>query len=164
MAPDGWCDDGWFYLIEGGEQVRFGATPARPEVIVRALPSMVLVEDDALLFEVGVGKGSLIVSGLNHRRAAGRPENEWLIARLLDHAAAFPQPKAKWPASFLSVVSVAPRAACRAFADWSPTKAKRHVVFVPRRQRPSVRLPTEQAGNRVTWETAPMPKEPRAIA
>ena len=87
MAPDGWCDDGWFHLIEDAQKCVFDEECGPPEIIVRALPSMVRVEDAALLFEVGVGKGSLIVSGLNHRRAAGRPENEWLVARLLDHAA-----------------------------------------------------------------------------
>ena len=107
MAPDGWCDDGWFHLIEGGCKFDLEAAPARPEVLVRALSSLMLPADEALLFEVGVGKGSLIVSGLNHHHAEGRPENEWLIARLLDHAATFPQLKAKWPASFLTVASVA---------------------------------------------------------
>jgi hypothetical protein len=103
MAPDGWCDDGWFYLIEGGRKFVLETAPARPNVIIRALPGMMLVEDDAMLFEVGVGKGTLILSGLNHRRAEGRPENQWLMARLLEYAAGFPQPKAKWPASFVSV-------------------------------------------------------------
>jgi beta-galactosidase len=102
MAPDGWCDDGWFYLLEGARKFVLETAPVRPKVIVRALPSMAMVEDDALLFEVGVGKGSLIVSGLNHQQAGGRPENEWLIARLLEHAATFPQPNAKWPTSFVS--------------------------------------------------------------
>ena len=96
MAPDGWCDDGWFDLIEGGKKYVLEGMPARPNVIIRGLPSMALIEDDALLFEVGVGKGSLIVSGLNHQRAGDRPENQWLLARLLDYAAALPQPKAKW--------------------------------------------------------------------
>jgi hypothetical protein len=115
MAPDGWCDDGWLYLIEGAEKCVLETAPARPNVIVRALPSLALVEDDALLFEVGVEKGSLIVSGLNHRRAPSRPENEWIVARLLDYAATFPQLKVQWPASFLSVVSVAPEGCIAGF-------------------------------------------------
>ena len=76
--------------------------PARPNVLICALTSLALVEDDALLFEVGVGKGSLIVSGLNHQRAQNRPENEWLVASLLDYAAGFPHPPARWPESFFS--------------------------------------------------------------
>jgi hypothetical protein len=104
MAPAGWCDDGWFYLVEGGQKYVLEAAPARPDVIIRALPSMAMLEDEAMLFEVGVDKGCLLVSGLNHRGAADRPENRWLIARLLVHAARFPQPKTRWPASFLAAV------------------------------------------------------------
>jgi hypothetical protein len=101
VAPDSWCDEGWFHLVEGAQKYVLEPAPARPNVIIRALPSILLVEDDALLFEVAVGKGTLTVSGLNHPKAQGRPENEWLIARLLEHAAGFPQPKTRWPASFL---------------------------------------------------------------
>ncbi len=101
MAPDGWCDDGWLYLVEGGRKYSLEGTPARPRVIIRALPTLEKVTDEAMLFEVAVGKGCLIVSGLNHQRAQGRPENQWLLARLLEYAAQFPQPKAQWPAAFL---------------------------------------------------------------
>ena len=102
MAPDGWCDDGWFHLLEGARKFVFDEKSVRPDILVRALPSMVRVEDQAVLFEVGVGKGRLIVSGLNHARAEGRAENEWIVARLIDRAATSTQPKAKWPASFVT--------------------------------------------------------------
>lgn len=110
MAPDGWCDDGWFHLIEGGSKFNLETAPARPEVVIRGLPTLERVEDEALLFEVGIGKGCLTVSGLNHQKAAGRPENDWLVARLLDRAATFPRPKAQWPAAWLSA-SNTPKAA-----------------------------------------------------
>lgn len=160
MVPDGWCDDGWFHLLEGATKCVFDEKYARPEVIIRALPSMVRVEDQAILFEVGVEKGSLIVSGLNHRRAEGRPENEWIIARLLDHAAQFPQPKAKWPASFFSVVSVAPEGCLPGFrrlvtnegedGTWHSFREDNARVLICRQNKP---------GNLLTWETASMPKE-----
>jgi hypothetical protein len=105
IAPDRWCDDGWFHLIEGANKFVLEGKPARPNVIVRALASMAMLEDDALLFEVSIGKGSLIVSGLNHRKAQGRPENEWLLARLLEHAGTMPKTTAQWPVS--SVVTPA---------------------------------------------------------
>ena len=101
MAPDGWCDAGWFTLVDGAVKYVLEGAPARPEVIVRALPSLVLVEDDAMVFAVGVGKGRLIVSGLNHGRAQDRPENEWILARLFDYAVRGEVPKAVWPASQL---------------------------------------------------------------
>ena len=101
MAPDGWCDEGWCHLIDGARKYKLEAAPSRPDVIVRALPTLERVEDAAMLYEVGVGKGCLIISGLNHQGAAGRPENDWLMARLLEHAAEHPRPQAKWPVSFL---------------------------------------------------------------
>jgi hypothetical protein len=85
MAPDGWCDDGWFYLIEGGRKYSFDSLPARPRVVIRALPTLEKVTDEAILFTVRVGKGCLVVSGLNHRQAADRPENQWLLSRLLEY-------------------------------------------------------------------------------
>jgi hypothetical protein len=83
---------------EEGNYVTF----SRPDVVIRALTSMARVEDAALLFEVGVGRGTLVVSGLNHQRAAGRPENAWTIARMVDRAAATERPAARWPKSMLA--------------------------------------------------------------
>ena len=159
VAPDGWCDDGWFHLIEGSNKFNLESKPTRPEVIIRALPGMLVVKDYALLFEVGVGKGTLLVSGLNHRRAKGRPENEWIIARLLEHAARFQQPKAKWPASiFPRVVSVAPDGCIPGFRRlvanegedgiWHSFREDNTRVLVCRQTKP---------GNRIAWETAPVP-------
>ena len=102
MAPDRWCDDGWFFLVHGAMTFNIETAPAGPELIVRALPSMCMVEMEALLFEVGVGKGVLAVSGLNHAAANGRPENDWLIASLLKHLASGPKPESIWPTSFLA--------------------------------------------------------------
>ena len=114
-----------------------------------------------MLFEVSVGKGTLIVSGLNHRRAQGRPENEWLIARLLDRAAQFPRPKAKWPPSFLKVVSVAPEGSHSGFrrlvtnegedGTWHSYREDNTRMLFCRQTRP---------GNQVTWKTSPVPMEP----
>jgi beta-galactosidase len=161
MAPDGWCDDGWFYLVEGAKKYDLQTAPARPNVIVRALPSMLTVEDQALLFEVGIGKGNLVVSGLNHRQAPDQSENQWLVARLLVHAAGFPQPKANWPASFLSIVSIAPQDCVPGFhrlvsnagedQTWYSYREDHARVFVSRQTKP---------GNLVAWETAPVPNEP----
>jgi hypothetical protein len=101
IAPDGWCDEGWFSLLEGASKLVLDKAPSHPDIIVRALPSMVLLEESSLLFEVRIGKGCMIVSGLNHRAAAGTPENTWLLRRLLEHAATQPKPKATWPASYV---------------------------------------------------------------
>lgn len=161
VTPNGWCDDGWFYLIEGAKKFVFGEKFSRPEVIIRALPSLARVEDTALLFEVGVDKGSLIVSGLDHRRAAGRPENEWIIARLIDHAAHFPQPKAKWPASSFSVASVAPEGCLPGFRRLVANEGGEAAWYSYREDNArTLTCRQDKLGNRVTWETSPVPHEP----
>jgi hypothetical protein len=121
---------------------------------------MALIEDDALLFEVGVGKGSLIVSGLNHQRAKGRPENQWLLAQLLDYAATMPQPKVKWPASMLSVVYSAPEGClpgCRRIVvnkgettTWFSYREDHAKSFVCRQN---------DVKRRIVWETVAVPKD-----
>jgi hypothetical protein len=160
MAPDGWCDDGWFHLIEGSKKFDLETAASRPDVLIRALPGMLVVKDYALLFEVGVEEGTLFASGLNHRRAAGRPENEWIVARLLEYAATFPQPRAKWSASLFSVVSVAPEGCVPGFrrlvanegedGTWHSYREDSARVLICRQTKP---------GNRVTWETATVPKD-----
>ena len=159
MAPEGWCDEGWFHLLEGAGKSVLDKAPARPQVIVRALPSMALVEDDALLFEVGVGKGLLIASGFNHQRAHDRPENQWLLARLLDRAANPPRIQANWPASFLAVTYAAPEGSVPGFQTllskgseedtWHSYREDTATVFLCRQNKP---------GNRVAWETCPVPQ------
>ena len=109
MAPDGWCDDGWHALVQDGFQFVLEDAPQRPNVIIRSLPGLAAVEDKAMLFEVGIGEGSLIVSGLNHARATGSPENQWLMARLLEYAAGDSKPAVSWPASALRERALAAR-------------------------------------------------------
>lgn len=101
IASDNWCQKHWFYLIESGKKYNLDEAPCRPEIMIRALPSLCMVQDLGLLFRVGVGQGTLCVSGLNHLEACAYPENAWLLARLLEHVASSPAPKEKWPREFL---------------------------------------------------------------
>jgi len=154
MAPNGWCDEGWSYLLDGAEKHFLETAPARPEVIVRALPTMETVEDSALLYQVAVGKGCLIVSGLNHDYAAGRPENEWLLAQLLAHAASHPEPKAKWPAAFLSAIANRVPGFQRLISGSDP----HHRSVTYRGEQAMFYACTQmKPGNSVTWETTPVP-------
>jgi hypothetical protein len=160
MTPHGWCDDGWFYLLDGAKKFVFDKKFSRPCVIIRALPSLLRVEDSALLFEVGVNKGSLILSGLNHRGAAGRPENEWIIARVLDHAATMPQVKVQWPASFLKVVSVAPEGCIAGFGRLVANEGEDAIWHSYREDNTQVLVCRQtKLGNLVSWQTAPVPKD-----
>ncbi len=153
MAPHSWCDEGWSYLLDGAEKHFLETAPARPEVIIRALPTLELVENSALLYQVGVGKGCLIVSGLNHDYAAGRPENDWLLARLLEHAASHPQPKAHWPAAFLSAADRVPGFHRLVSSNGSQSMS----VTYRGEQAPFYVCTQMKTGNWLTWETAPVP-------
>jgi hypothetical protein len=160
MAPDGWCDAGWFDLIEGAGKCALEKMPARPEVIIRALPSMALVEDDAILFQVGVGKGCLIVSGLNHRHAQGRPESQWLLARLVDHAATMPRPKPRWPASFVACRFAAPEGCLPGFQRLTEHKGEAATWYSYREDHAYASVCRQsEIGNQVTWETVPLPEK-----
>jgi hypothetical protein len=161
VTPNGWCDDGWFYLLEGARKFVFDARFSRPEVIIRALPSLARVEDTALLFEVGVDKGCLIVSGLNHRKAAGRPENQWIVARLLNRAAQFSQPRVKWSASLLAVASIVPKGSLPGFRRLVANEGEETAWYSYREDNTrTLTCRQDKPGNRVTWETAPVPQKP----
>ena len=102
IAPDGWCDIGWHRLIEGSQAVILDNLPAQPEVLVRAIEVHRLCRSKALLFQARLGKGSLIVSGLNLQLGKESwPEAEWLLARMIEHAGSFPMPKGELPLEFL---------------------------------------------------------------
>ena len=53
------------------------------------------------MVEARVGKGSILASGLNHAAAKDSPEGEWLLARMLEHAAGLPRPRSEIPAPFV---------------------------------------------------------------
>ncbi|MBM4038757.1 MAG: hypothetical protein FJ290_09600 [Planctomycetes bacterium] len=117
IAPDGWCDIGWHRLVEGSQAVILDNLPSQPEVLVRAIEVHRLCRSKALLFQAKVGKGSLIVSGLNLSSLVGgaslprgprdgdvpptAPEAEWLLARMVEHAGTLPKPKGELPLDFL---------------------------------------------------------------
>jgi hypothetical protein len=161
MAPEGWCDDGWFHLVEGGRKFVLEGAPARPDVLVRALPSLAAVEDDAMLFEVGIGKGAIIVSGLNHEAARGRPEGQWLMARLLEYAAGQPHPKAAWPAAFLPVPEPPPPGPhLSGFHRLLLNQGEDSVWYSYREDNAKTCICRQSGpGNLVQWETAAVPAD-----
>jgi hypothetical protein len=158
MANDRWCDAAWFNLIEGSTKYVVEGTPAKPNTIIRALPSMMLIEDTALLFEVGVGKGRIIVSGLNHQQAKDRPENQWILARMLDYAETFSQPKTQWPTSLFSLAYDAPEGCLPGFGRLITTKGESTAWFSYREDRAQTYVCRQsEPGHNVTWETTPVP-------
>ncbi|MBN2505088.1 MAG: hypothetical protein JXQ71_00180 [Verrucomicrobia bacterium] len=163
MAPEGWCDAGWFHLVEGARKISLEDLPGRPRVIVRALPSLRAVQDEALLFEVGLGRGALLVSGFNHQKAQGRPENDYLLGRMLAHAATLPRPQARWPLSALPVSEELPLgSALSGFQKLVRNEGEEGVWYTYREDNVTQPICRQtQPGHLVQWDTAPVPSEIR---
>jgi len=165
MAPDGWCDIGWHRLVEGSQAVILDGLPAQPEVLVRALDVHRLCRSKALLFQAKVGKGSILVSGLNLPMGKDSPpEAEWLLARLIAHAGTFPKPKAELPLEFLRqrVAAMAPPEGPFVLGfqklvrnegedgTWHSFREDNARSYVCRQTAP---------GHLIEWETAPVPAD-----
>lgn len=160
-APDGWCDAGWFHLLEGGRKIVLEGFPARPRVIIRGLPSLRAVQDEAILFEVGLGEGAILVSGLNHEQAKGRPENDWLLAQMVAHALTFPRPQTIWPRSALPAVQEPVLDQARSGYQKMVRNEGEEGVWYSYRE-DNVKMPIcrqTQPGHLLEWETAVVPSD-----
>ncbi|MBR6387043.1 MAG: hypothetical protein IKS14_02210 [Thermoguttaceae bacterium] len=102
------CGAAWAPLLDGAVKYNVETKNPRPEIFVRALSSLVLVRDEALLLEVGLGKGKLLVSGLNHAEGQNSPIGNWLLARMIDEAASDAPAKVQWDADSIMPKIVVP--------------------------------------------------------
>ena len=93
LAPEGWIDAGWYELLEGAKGIILDEFEQKPQVIVRGIEDPFYCKDKAFLFEIGYGKGCLIVSGFNHQKAKDMPVNHWLIKKMIDRGLEFPTPE-----------------------------------------------------------------------
>jgi hypothetical protein len=161
MARESWCDASWFHLLEGGRKIGLDQFPVRPHVIIRGLPSLRAVEDEAILFEASVGEGALLVSGLNHQKARGRPENDWVMARLLDYAATFPKPAVRWPLSALPVPQTPlAESALAGYVKAGTNQGEAGLWYSYREDNVKVLVCRQTApGHLVEWETCAVPKD-----
>src|SRR5207249_1259652 len=64
MAAESWCDLQFFTLLEGSKIVLLDEVPAKVRPIVRCIDMPQRFLEKAYLFEVSVGKGKLLTSGL----------------------------------------------------------------------------------------------------
>lgn len=161
MAPDGWCDAGWFRLLNESRGYLLDAFSAQPEVLVRGIEVHYTCRNKAMLFQARVGKGCLIASGFN--LTASAPEVEWLMSRMVAHAATFPTPSAELPAEYLRKLlpemPVLPDGPyVQGFlrmtdegekATWMTYREDQASVYICRQT---------EIGHKVEWETAPVGK------
>ncbi len=181
IAPDGWCDAGWFYLLQGAQTVILDSLPAQPNVLIRALnvhsaPTAFTRELDfdyvwrnkSLLFETGVGKGSWVVSGLNFDNALrhGGPEGPWLLTQLLARAQSLPRPRQSIPlATLRDAVEKSPFTQGPLVSGYARTlKHKGEKVrglSYREIQATGLRIRQEEALHELVWETASVPAASR---
>ena len=162
MAPEGWCDNGWYRLLESGRAFLLDDCPARPDILVRAVDVHNLCREKALLFEMRVGEGSIIISGLNlERTSENAPERAWLKARLLEHAASLPRPKAEWPAAYFEERAVeAPPMTGPFVAGFAASNAEKGQPWPSYREDEAPYFIVRQSAdtNRLEWTSAPVPQ------
>ena len=162
MAPEGWCDAGWRRLIEGCDGYLLDAFPAMPEVLIRGIEVSSVCRNKALLFQAGVGSGSLVVCGLNLDPAY--PEAAWLLSRLLEHAATLPAPDAHLPRMFIEAqIPELPQIEgplVEGFGRLLRNEGEEGTWLSYREARaPYVVCRQTAPGHLVEWETAPAPEE-----
>ncbi|MDO4586102.1 MAG: glycoside hydrolase family 2 TIM barrel-domain containing protein [Planctomycetia bacterium] len=108
MVDESWCDIQWVQLLDGSVKFDLEKAQERPDVFIRALTSLVRVRDAATLFEVGIDKGKMIVSGLNHDNAIDIPVHQWLLAKMIDEVSSDTKAKVFWDASMIVPKVVVP--------------------------------------------------------
>ena len=108
VVDHNFCGAAWTTLLDGARKFKLEAAQSRPSVIIRALSSLVLVQDTAILFEFGVGKGKIIVSGLNHEASVESPLSQWILARSLEELGNGAEHAIQWDAKKLIQFPVVP--------------------------------------------------------
>lgn len=168
LAPDGWLDAGFYRLIEGAAGIRIEDLAQKPHVLIRSIVEPRFPREKALLFEAGAGNGALLVSALNHHKAKGFPENDWLLARLLAYAATLPRPAASISLEPLRSAAATPDHPGGPYlqgfmrvvtneaekASWHTALEDNVECYFCRQTKP---------GNLIDWETGPVPKETAGV-
>ena len=166
MAPDGWCDAGWYRLLEDCEGYILNDVPEQADVLVRGIEVACVCRNKAMLFQAAAGQGCVIVCGLNLDASlpngAPCPAADWLTASILQYAATFPEPAAAFSESFLRerVVEPLPFGApfVEGFARLRRNDGESSAWFTYREASARTEIVRQtEAGHAVEWETAPMP-------
>lgn len=124
IVDHNFCGAAWAALLDGAQKFSVETNQPRPEIFVRALSSLVRVRDAAILFEIGVGDGKVVVSGFNHeivRKSEDEqviktnsapvenpsPLNLYLLSKMIDEAGSDAPAKVKWtPESIVPPVKI----------------------------------------------------------
>ena len=155
-----WCQPHWYTLLDQAVKFYLEKLPARPNVQIRALPSLVRVQDTAVVFDAAVGKGTLVVSGLNHAKAKGQPESESTLAALLKQAAAGPSGPAVMKAGDLATTDAVPEGTVLGFRRLMEGKYEQTTWKTWRGDNdPNIVCRQNSKENVLSWRTAPAPAD-----
>ncbi len=156
VVDHNFCGAIWAPLLDGAQKFSLETPRPRPDVIARALSSLVRVRDAAILFEFGVGKGKTIVSGLNHSAAKDAPVNAWLLAQFVDELSNDAPAKVQWDSKSLLPPTVVPEGTVLGLSRfvkyaetgaWKSYRSKNPTV-------PSWTCRQDKLGNDLVWKTA----------
>lgn len=156
VTRDHWCDGAWCELLDGGNKFKVESAPTAPQTLIRALPSLVLVQNTPLVFRVRVGSGLLTVSGLNHfsEGALKNPLNTWLVREMLYPVSA-KETLPSWPVEFLAPEKSLPPGMSLGFRKViSSPRATSGLSYYSPNTTLFIARQTE-AGNLVSWQTNP---------
>ncbi len=177
LAPEGWCDSAWFHLIQGSQTFLLDDLPAQPHVLIRAINTHSVPynyshyadfermwRNKSLLCEMKVGKGSMIVSGLNFEASLriGGPEGSWILSQLMNYAATLPAPSAELSFDYLrTIIMESP------FSQGSLISGFERLTYLKgeeikgvsycEQEATTYRIRQREPLHRVEWETAPTP-------
>lgn len=164
LETEEWCGPHWYYLLNGGVKYYLERLPSRPTVHLRALPSLVRVQDTAVVFEAAVGGGTLVVSGLNHLGAKGRPENFAAVSAMIRRAASEKKPSVVWPKTAIQPIESVPDGTTLGYrrvlpskyedASWKSFRGDSARSFTCRQ---------ENKENFLSWLTAPAPADAERV-
>lgn len=79
----------WFSLCHGARKYLCDDFKEPVNILIRVLPGIAMIENNALLAEMNMGKGHLILSGLQHQKSGTSPENETILKRMIEQAAKY---------------------------------------------------------------------------
>ena len=164
LESENWCEPYWFDLLNGAVKYYLEQLPSRPTVHIRALPSLVRVQDTAILFDVAIGEGTLVVSGLNHMGAKGRPENCAAVYAMIRRAASDNKPSVTWPLRSIAPIESVPDGTTLGYRRVLPSKFEdaRWKSFRGDNAR-SITCRQNKKENYLSWLTAPAPADAESV-
>ena len=174
LCPGDYCGAAWASLLDGSQKFNLETSQPRPEMIVRALASLVRFRDSGVLFDFRVGKGTVVVSGLHHetydakasdssQEESPRREslvNRELLARVLDLAANGSQTDVQWDPKVIVPPVKLPKGVAlglqriTAFAESGMWNSYRDM----NRSVPNWVCRQDKKGNELKWRTSVVPK------